>query len=196
MNARSRHAAGRILSIAALAAGTLVGCVGYSTWPPVSGTTFANPNSAANEEIMIASLAWIIERDHPDGLASPVAINLPSGVTALRYARMAQKIGPNVEPLSRANAAVPIYHIVEFKVRGSDAEVIVLRPATEITEGSPAEPVYQGYRLKLSGGFDPWHVTWFKPYSVGTISAPPLSYIDAAAGAEVETAAVEDPSGG
>ena len=194
MNARSRHAAGRILSITALTAGALVGCVGYSTWPPVAGTAASDPNSASNEEIMIASLAWIIERDHQGGLASPVAVNLPGGVTALRYARMARKIGSNVEPLSRANASLPIYHIAEFKVRGSDAEVIVLRPATEITGGSPVEPVYQGYRLKLSGGFDPWHVTWFKPYSVGTISAPPLSYIDAPG--EVETAAVEDSSGG
>ena len=91
---------------------------------------------------------------------------------------------------------MPTYHWAACKVRGSDAEVFVLRPATEITEGSPAEPVYQGYRLKLSGGFDPWHVTWFKPYSVGTISAPSLSYVDAAAGSEVETAAVEDSSGG
>ena len=43
----------------------------------------------------------------------------------------------------------------------------------------------------LPDGFEPWHVTWWsKPYSVGAIDTPALTYIDSA------IATADDNTGG
>jgi hypothetical protein len=177
-----------LITLSAIAG--LSGCVGYTSWPPVPGTAMADPNSPRSTEVMAAALAWIIERDR-EGSIEPVAINLPSTMKPKFYRFVAAHAGENVEPLSQSNRSLPIYHVAEFHIRGSDAEAIILRPATELGTGPDGEGVYQGYRVELKGGFQPWHVTWWsKPYSVGAIETPPLTYIDAA------LATVDEPSGG
>jgi len=180
-----------IFALGALAAmSSLGGCVGYTSWPPVPGTAMADPNSPRSTEMMAAALAWIIERDR-QGATDPVVINLPSPMKPKFYRFVADRAGENVEPLSRSNRSLPIYHVTEFHTRAGEAEAIILRPATELGVGPDGEPVYQGYRVELSGGLKPWHVTWWsKPYSVGAIKTPPLTYIDAA------VATVDEPAGG
>ena len=183
MNHFTRPFATRAFVVASCAAlAGLSGCVGYTSWPPVPGTAAANPNTPQSTEMMAAALAWIIERDREggDGASDPVAINLPSTMKPKYYRYVAEHAGENIEPLSQANSSLPIYHIAEFHIRADGAEAIILRPATELGAGPDGEPVYQAYRVKLSGGFQPWHVTWWsKPYSVGAIETPPLTYIDA-----------------
>ncbi len=192
-----------IASCAALAG--LSGCVGYTSWPPVPGTAAANPNTPQSTEMMAAALAWIIERDREGGeegaASEPVAINLPGTMKPKYYRFVAEHAGQNIEPLSQANASLPIYHIAEFHIRANGAEAIILRPATELGAGPDGEPVYQAHRVKLSGGFQPWHVTWWsKPYSVGAVETPPLTYIDApmidGAATDEAIVSVDDPTGG
>ncbi len=203
MNQIIQKIAAPVFAIALCAASAgLSGCVGYTSWPPVAGTAPANPNTPQSTEMMAAALAWIIERDREgageggDAASEPVAINLPSTMKPTYYRFVAEHAGENIEPLSQANASLPIYHVAEFHIRADTAQAIILRPATELGLGPDGKPVYQAHRVKLSGGFQPWHVTWWsKPYSVGAIETPPLTYIDAPV-PNGAVASASDPSDG
>lgn len=192
--------------LAGLVAG-LPGCVGWDTWPPVEpGDTIPNRDDATVTQTMTAALARVIQ-DYPPrgGDVRRVAINLPEPlVSQAVYRKVARdverEIGESffVVPLSEDTMDLPIYHVAGVRPRTSTAEVDVLRPVfgqgqldrSELTN----DQAYEGYTVRLSGGFRPWHVTWVERFTPGIISAPALNPIDRPAPAmPVEPAAEPEP---
>ncbi len=176
--------------LAGLLAG-LPGCAGWDTWPPVDPVDKApNRDDAAIGQTMTLALARVIA-DYPPrgGEGQSVAINLPGPLVGQAvYRRVARDVeaepGVNrlVKPLDEAGLALPIYHIAGVRIRTGKAEIDVLRPVfgagqvdrTELTN----DEAYEGYTVRLSGGFRPWHVTWVERFTPGIIPAPALNLID------------------
>ena len=169
----------------------LPGCVGWDTWPPVEpGDSIPARDDATVTQTMTAALARVIQDYPPRGEGvRRVAINLPEPlVSPAVYRKVARDIEREIEeayfvvPLDEASMDLPIYHIAGVRPRTSTAEVDVLRPVfgpgqldrSELTN----DEAYEGYRVRLSGGFRPWHVKWVDRFSPGIISAPALNPID------------------
>lgn len=170
------RAVSRQIGLILVLGGLLAGCVGYDTWPPVKGSIARdNPNIPAVEQIQMAGLKWLIEKYPPVGHDGPVAINVPQGIKPLVYQRIAREAGPRAEPLIDANTHLPIYHVKAIRVRGSDAQIDVLRPVWEIGPAPDGSQVSQGFTLYLRGGLSPWRVVRFREWRIGTMDPPVLN---------------------
>jgi aspartate carbamoyltransferase catalytic subunit len=169
---------------AAVAAGVpLGGCAGWQSWPPREDEPARlSPNSAVALDVMEASLRWAIDRRPPKDHQGPVALNLPVGLTEGAYRGVARDVGRGSVPLSTRTQDLPIYHISSFRVRMSEAQVELLRPALPAeayTEELRTDPLaYEGYILTLKGGLGGWRVELFRERSPGVIPVPELNFID------------------
>lgn len=174
----------------ALVAG-LGGCAGWDTWPPIDpGDSIPNRDDAAISQSMTVALARVIQ-DYPPrgGSDQPVTINLPDPlVSEAVYRRVARDVEREIEgsrlvsPLSESSIGRPIYHVAGVRIRTGKAEIDVLRPVFGAGELDRSEltndQAYEGYTVRLSGGFRPWHVTWVERFTPGIISAPAINPID------------------
>ena len=168
-----------------------VGCAGWNTWPPRSpGGSVPNRDDVNVLGTMTLALSRVIADYPPRGASEQaVAINLPQPlVSEQAYRRIARDVEREfgvdrpVSPLGTVNAGLPVYHIAAVRIRTNRAEIDVLRPV--FGPGAVDRPeltndlAYEGYTVRLSGGFKPWQVTWVDRFSPGIIPTPPLNFID------------------
>jgi hypothetical protein len=150
----------------------LGGCAGYNTWPPSPGSSgIANPNARPADQVMLASLQYVVARYPVEGDQHYV-VNLPKGLNPRLYKWIVDRVGEGAEPLTIDNKDLPIFHLKQFKIRGSDAEVLILRPVTEAGTG-PEGPAYQPITVMLHGGLDGWRVVHRREWAVG-LEDPPV----------------------
>lgn len=169
----------------------LSGCAGWNTWPPTDPVVKApNRDDAAIGQTMTLALARVIADYPPRGSeGQSVAVNLPAPLVGQAvYRRVARDIeaepGVNrlVKPLDEAGLSLPIYHVAGVRIRSGKAEIDVLRPVFGPGQVDRAEltndQAYEGYTVRLSGGFRPWHITWVERFTPGIIPTPALNLID------------------
>lgn len=164
--------------VVAGASAAMCGCFGYHAWPPEPGVArVGDPNATPMDEVMVQALSWTIER-YPPGPDQPVAINLPEGVKPEVYRWIAGRVGPNVAPLSAQTMDRPVFHVARIRVRGTEADIDIVRPVIGAGQGASGEPVYQGLTLTLRGGLRPWRVVHRREWEVGVIGVPPLHLLE------------------
>ncbi|MFN0131879.1 MAG: hypothetical protein ACKVW3_05010 [Phycisphaerales bacterium] len=202
----TRRAASLMLGLSTLVA--LAGCASWANFPPVPGdTAFHSLATPAMEDVMIEGLRWTITRYPPRGTTldftpgAPeeprLSINLPVGVKANYYQYAAREIGgPRrvVAPLTTTSADLPIYHVRSLRVRGDEAQINIVRPATELGLAPDGTPVYQEVTLTLRGGIGPWRVVSATPWSPGSEDIPPPNYYDRLPDLKTRTAATPAPT--
>lgn len=169
----------------------LPGCAGWDTWPPTDPVdSVPNRDDANVIQTSILALGRVIGDYPPRGRAGqPVAINVPSPLVGKAvYRRIAREVEaePNVDrlvtPLDQAGLAQPIYHVAGVRIRTGKAEIDILRPIFGPGELDRAEltnnEAYEGYTVRLSGGFRPWHIVWVDRFTPGIIPTPALNLVD------------------
>jgi len=174
----------------------IAGCAGYNTWPPQEGVRgLSDPNARPNDQVMLASLQYVTDRYPPD--TERYAINLPEGLNPRLYKWIVDRAGEGAEPLTVENQDLPIYHLKQIKVRGREAEVMLLRPVTEAGTGPEGEMAYQPITVSLRGGLDGWRIVHRREWIVGLEEPPPLNFwtgVDGTAIAATETDPAEAES--
>jgi len=183
--------------------GTLPGCAGWDTWPPTDPVdSVPNRDDAAIAQTMMLALGRVIAEYPPRGReGQAVAINVPSPLVGKPvYRQIAREVEaePNVDrlvtPLDEAGLALPIYHVAGVRIRTGKAEIDILRPIFDAGQLDRAEltndMAYEGYTVRLSGGFRPWHVTWVERFVPGIIPTPALNLID-----EIPPGSFSEPGG-
>jgi hypothetical protein len=175
----------------------LSGCVGHNVINPVvdGERGFSNPNSDPIPPLMIESIRWVVTRYPPEesaewsaggaplpdsgaGIAGPrFAINLPEGVNALVYQRVADLVGFGAVPMQEGNESLPTYHIARIWVQGDEARIDVIRPIKGLNAGPESRPITQPITVRLRGGLKPWHVTSHNVWSFNSLPTPPLNYM-------------------
>lgn len=169
----------------------LPGCAGWDTWPPTDPVDdVPNRDDAAIGQTMTLALGRVIADYPPRGNeGQSVAVNVPSPLVGQAvYRRIARDVEAEpgvdrlVRPLDQDGLGLPIYHIAGVRIRSGKAEVDVLRPIFGPGELDRSEltndEAYEGYTVRLSGGFRPWHITWVERFQPGIIPAPALNLID------------------
>ncbi len=150
----------------------------YANYPPITGDDFAvkDVNNHNMRSAMTAALRWTVLRYPPPSQSSEAfAINLPAGASAATYDSVAEAIGHGAVPVSEENAKrLPVYHIARIWLRGTRARIDVVRPVFELPRTTGGAYVDRGVEIRLSGGWDPWHVTGSSEYEIGVLDAPPL----------------------
>lgn len=198
----------RLAGAAALSAAALTmsgGCLNYGNYPRADAEfTWHNTRVTAGVlELMEQSLGYVIADDASSQprLATPpngeplAAINLPGGVTPEQYRRVAERAYPGVVPVSEARSDLPVYQIARIRLRGDDARVDVLRPATGLERGV-GRPVYSGIQLSFLGGSGSWRIVNQRLREIGTIDQPrwvPIEALERAL-AENDPTQTQDPS--
>lgn len=180
----------------------LPGCAGWDTWPPTDPVdSVPNRDDAAVIQTSVLALGRVIGDYPPRGRAGqPVAINVPSPLVGKAvYRRIAREVEVEPEvnrlvtPLDQAGLALPIYHVAGVRIRTGKAEIDILRPIFNAGELGRAEltndMAYEGYTVRLSGGFRPWHVTWVERFVPGIIPTPALNLID-----DIPPSSFEEPA--
>jgi len=166
-------------------AGSLVGCYGYASYPPIESASpgINNPNAPPVDELMMLATKWVADRYPPPRSGPAVvgeaqfAINLPEGVRRDVYERVSERTGGRAVPITpETAAALPVYHIARVWVRMHQAKVDIMRPRLELPRDSDGQPVYECITLLVDGGMQPWRVTRFQTWQVGVVSTPARWY--------------------
>ncbi len=194
------------LTLAAVALTTASGCLNYGNYPRAdSELTWHNTRVTAGVlELMEQSLGYVIADDASSQprLATPpageplAAINLPGGITPEQYRRVAGNAYPGVVPLSEARSDLPVYQISQILLRGDDARVDILRPATGLERGVE-RPVYSGIQLSFLGGSGSWRIVKQRLREIGTLDEPrwvPIEALERAIAGD-DPAQTEEPAG-
>lgn len=154
----------------------LTGCVGYTTYPPADWQTASGDISGPPaDELMTESLRHVIDRYPPGGVGT-IAINLPEGVHDRAYGVIARRVGPDVVPMAPGLESMPTYHVTRIWVRGTRAEVDVLRPVGELGPSPSGEPIIQAVTVQLEGGLSRWRVMRVRPWVIGSEAVPEPHY--------------------
>ncbi|MEM0983674.1 MAG: hypothetical protein AAGI17_06985 [Planctomycetota bacterium] len=172
----------RSLSLCSLLLPVLLlgGCLGYSTYPPVDGQTArADPNSTALTEAVVVALRWTLNR-HPAPATAEgepaAALNLFSGVSRSTYEWVSEQAGGGLTPITPRTASLPTYHITQVRLRGSVAEVDLLRPVFDLRRADGTLPL-QPLTIHLVGAYGTWKVERRVPFSVNSQEAPAPFYL-------------------
>lgn len=166
-----------------LLAGAVSGCVSWASYPAAPGeTAVKSPNAPAIEELMMTGMKWAVTK-HPavdsNGQhigGGRVAINLPPGVKPKVYRRVAEAAGGGAEPITEANKNLPTYHVKSLRIRGDEAQIIIVCPAATLGAAPGGGPVYQEIKLGIAGGLGPWRVVNFREWGPGMAELPPINY--------------------
>lgn len=168
----------RLVALIGLTLG-LVGCVGYTTYPPPGEGTgsgdaaFNSPNIPPAPEVIAVALRHIVER-YP--VAGAYALNLPAELSAKKSRRISKLLDdPKAQPLTSQTQTLPIYHVARIWIRGASAEVDIFRPVTDIP-GPPGVPVSQLVTLSLKSNLARWRVVSTRSSAIGVASPPPLHF--------------------
>lgn len=166
--------AGWCVAAMVVAGAALSGCVSWASYPASPGeTALKDPNTPAVEEIMMAGLRWTVSKYPPVSATGEhvgggrLALNLPFGVKPRVYRRVAEAAGGGAEPITSENRELPLYHVKSVRVRGDEAQINIVWPATTLGMGPDGKPVYQEVKLGLAGGLGPWRVVSFREWGPG-----------------------------
>jgi len=168
------------VALGALVAGcALPGCsAGYSSYPKVEGAAFADPNTTTVQKVIVASVDYMQDR-RPIG--ENFALNLPVGMLPERMDALRSLVeDERAQVLTKERADLPRMHITRVWIRGTRAEVDVLRPV----EGVPqmgGQGVHESYTLRLRGGLGRWRVEDARRRSIGSSEPPAPNWRDEAA---------------
>ncbi len=148
------------------------GCVGYTTYPPADWQLASDDiNGPPADELMIASLAAVIDRFPPPPGTRPV-VNLPAAVKDRVYGVIVDRVGRGARPMAPGLESEPTYHVTRIWARGTKAEVDVLRPVVELGPSPSGEPIVQAVTVYLEGGFRRWRVVRMRPWVIGADELP------------------------
>lgn len=172
----------------------LTGCVGYNTWPPQEGVAgVSDPNVRPNDQVILASLRYVVERYPAD--SDRYAINMPRGMNENLYRWVVDRVGEGAEPLTEDNEWLPTYHVKQIKVRGREAEVMILRPVTEAGVGPDGDLAYQPITVSLRGRLaSGWRIVNRREWIVGLEEVPEPYYWTGSEEPEQTTAEVSEDS--
>lgn len=196
---KSRRLAGVLTwtLLAGLALASTAGCIvaNYQTWPAgefrpaLPDEEFPAINMAPMHNVTSAALAYVARRYPP--VPNPqagveydqlFAVNLPKGATNGMYRVIVSRASPFARPLSRTQTEpLPTYHIARVDVRGSVADVEILRPVLTLApgaQGSLTQNVWQGVRVRVEGGLKPWEVAWSTTFAATPADLPPLNFVE------------------
>ncbi|MFG0258400.1 MAG: hypothetical protein ACF8GE_10905 [Phycisphaerales bacterium JB043] len=169
------HTLTRSLALA-LCVTTLVGCVGYSSYPGLPNDTALNDtNTTAMKQVTLESLRYVSEhRELPDRYT----LNLPFGMVAENVAGMVRDLDdPRGVVLSHETADLPVVHVVEIRIRGSRAQVDVASPLPGTTSDSEII-AHEMNTIYLRGGLKRWRVTDARRWSIANASVPEPYFIE------------------
>ncbi len=162
----------------------LSGCVSWASYPATPGEiAIKDPNAPAVEELMMSGMRWVVTKyppldasgNHTGG--GRIAFNLPVGVKPKVYRRVCEAAGGGAEPLTEANASLPIYHIKELRIRGDEAQINVVFPASSLGASPQGGPVYQEVKVGFTGGLTLWKVNSFREWGPGAEPPAPNFYV-------------------
>jgi hypothetical protein len=169
-----------LLTLIAAAASTLAGC-GYATWPPVeerfakSGQINFEPSVfVVGEALSWVTLRYPPVRDAERGViyVSAFAINLPEGTSWESAQRVVRRVGRGAEIAAPDNRNLYTYSVTRAIVRGTTAEVDVVRPVPDLGRDADGNPRLQGITVRLVGGTKPWRVLSHRTFPVGIMDVP------------------------
>lgn len=149
-----------------LAAASIGGCVGYHSYPPTpEQRARESMGERAPVDVMVRALERVLAI-HPSP-AGAFAVNMPVTTPPDVYATVATRVGG--EPVTYANASLPVYHVAGVRVRNSKAQVDIVWPSgTGATRSST---------VWLEGGLQPWKVVRVQEWNEGVIATPELYHI-------------------
>jgi len=160
-----------LAALCAFAAAIATGCAGYTNWPGEPLTANSDPSARPNDAVIVSALRWTVNRYPVD---DRYALNLPQGLDGPLYQLLVERVSPNAEPVLPGNQDLPTYHVKEIQVRGRTAEVLVLRPATELGRRPNGDYPLQPVTVGLRGDFSGWRVTRAREWTAGIESPPAL----------------------
>jgi hypothetical protein len=163
-----------------------VGCSsGFATYPPPAGEAGeGNPNGFAVMTAMSAGLRSVIERYPPPAELVPadagtlerparIALNLLPGVRSEVAERTAERVGMASAPLFEGTADLPTYHVKRVQLRGTRAEVDVIRPLVTRRGARTTQMVTVELRSELGG----YEFVRLREWTPGAFEAPePFGY--------------------
>jgi hypothetical protein len=154
-------------------------CVGYHEWPAQQGQRrLGDPNEGAMTEVMIAALKAAVERYAPaDDPEAPVSLNLPVGLKPEVNRWVVDRVGPPALALDEETVDLPVYHIARVRIRGTQADVDVVRPVMAAGRGPAGAMGTQGVTFTLDGGVRAWRVVRTREWEDGVIQPPALNVL-------------------
>jgi len=156
--------------MAVLLAGALIYITGcgqtYVNIPPLPGDVAGHNVDSTNVAKVEATALTHVINDNPPG--EPYAVSLPPQTSSMTYNRVLGMLpkgssrgaaadsgkSPDVETGSKS---MPVYRIVQVKIKGLDAEVEVVRPTAA---GPRLASVY------LRRDIDDWYVRWSRTWQL------------------------------
>lgn len=161
-------------------------CTAVSTYPPTAGTTKMTPSVSPGPELMASAIK---EANRVTKGAQPIVFNLPAGLDAGTWRRVANLLPEGARPMRAGDEAV--FSVQQLRLSGGTAEVDVTYPE---------RGVYQLMTVKLEGGpVIPWRVQWAYRWVIpatAPVANDPMIAVEAAEADRVaaEKAAAEQPS--
>jgi len=147
----------RIVPLMALAAVLLAGCASYVNIPPMEGdTAFHDPNTKVVRSVMGGALAYVMEQ-RP--IERSYQVILPVGTTPMTYAELLSRLGDNAMWSSDGvTKDVPIVAVSQVRVRGTSAEVDVVRPTFSNDLKQSGQTVTVSLKYDPMGGWVANHI--------------------------------------
>lgn len=122
-------------------------CISVATYPPTPGAPTIVPTATPGPEIMAAALK---ETHRVAGAPQPFTFNLPTGLDARTWTRVATLLPSEARPMREGDANV--FSVQQIRLSGAIAEVDVVYPE---------RGVYQLMTVKLEGApFAGWRTQW------------------------------------
>jgi hypothetical protein len=122
-------------------------CTAVSTYPPTAGTTKMTPSVSPGPELMAGAIK---EAHRVTKGSAPIVFNLPSGLSAGTWDRVARQLPSGARAMRGSDENV--YSVQQLRLSGGTAEVDVIYPE---------HGVYQLMTVKFEGGTAlPWRVQW------------------------------------
>lgn len=167
-----------------LLTGFLSGCISWASYPAAPGEiAVKDPNQPVIEELMMSGMRWVVQKYPPVDASGThagggrIAFNLPFGVRPNVYRRVCEAAGGGAEPLTPDNASLPIYHVRELRIRGDQAQMNVVFPASTLGASPKGGPVYQEVKIGFQGGLRNWRVSSFREWGPGAEPPEPNFYV-------------------
>jgi len=133
---------------------TVCACSPYVNIPSQPGDTFAsnNPNNENVQDVVVAAIQSVIKQRPIQGSYQVV---LPRGTDPVTYAKLLPRLGEHAMwSSSGVTGDSPVIEIRHVRIRGTEAAVDVLRPASQdINAGKPTELVTVNMTRYIPGGW-------------------------------------------
>ncbi|MHC5113151.1 MAG: hypothetical protein ACYTGP_01825 [Planctomycetota bacterium] len=108
------------------------GCTPWATYPPLEGATGINDPALHPLPDVMGEALWYVHSADVDNKSNrygggELVFNLPPGTPSAVYDKVVTKLSGDARPMTDPNEAA--YHVVEVRVRATQAEVDVIHPS-------------------------------------------------------------------